>query len=117
MAENTLNEMELAIMAAISEGLTERTEIGKFARPFVNDIDAWGPTLWTEKTVRRFADTLEALVDKGYLKWETYLLELLPAEEGEKYIAQHKEELKNLPKVIDGPKWFSHEWAEKHQYR
>lgn len=114
MAENRLNEMEMAIMAAVSEGLTERPEIGKYARTIVNDIDAWGPTLWTEKMVRYFADTLDALVDKGYLKWETYILAVLPDAEGEKYIAEHKEELTNLPKVVDSSKWFTPEWMEKH---
>lgn len=105
MAE--LNEMEMAIMDAVRRGIIDRADIGKHARGIVNDYDAAGPTLWTEATVRTFADTLDELVEKGYLNYLTYLLQVETTEKGKKFIADNAAELEGLPKVDDGPKWFA----------
>ncbi len=111
MAEEKLTLMEMAIMDAVrknmnQEGVVERTDIGKHARTIVSDYDAPGPTLWTEATTRKYADTLEELVDKGYLAWKTYILQLEPTEKGKQFIAEHETELDNLPKVPDDRTWF-----------
>jgi hypothetical protein len=45
-------------------------------------------------------------VDKGYLAWKTYLLQIEPTEKGKKYIADNQAELDNLPKVEDSRDWF-----------
>jgi hypothetical protein len=105
MAE--LNEMEMAIMDAVRQGIIDRADIGKHARNIVNDYDASGPTLWTEPTVRRYADTLDGLVEKGYLNWVTYLLQIEATEKGKKFITDNAAELEGLPKVDDSPKWFA----------
>jgi hypothetical protein len=106
MAEEKLSLMEMAIMDAARKGMTERTDIGKHARTIISDYDAAGPTLWTEPTVREFADTLDSLVEKGYLGWKTYLLQIEPTGKGKQFIADNLAELENLPKVDDSAKWF-----------
>jgi hypothetical protein len=104
MAE--LNEMEMAIMDAVRQGKIDREAIGKHARGIINDYDAYGPTLWTEATVRKFADTLDDLVEKGYLSWATYLLQAEATDKGKKFIADNTAALEGLPKVDDSSKWF-----------
>jgi hypothetical protein len=106
MAEEKLNLMELAIMDAVRKGMIERTDIGKHARTIVSDYDAAGPTLWTEPTVRIFADALDSLVDKGYLAWKTYILQIEPTEKGKKFTSENATEMDNLPRVDDSTKWF-----------
>jgi hypothetical protein len=106
MAEEKLTQMEMAIMDAVSKGMIERTDIGKHARTIISDYDAPGPTLWTEATVRHFADALEGLVSKGYLTWKAYLLQVEPTTKGTKFIADSKTELENLPRVDDSKDWF-----------
>lgn len=115
MIENQMTLMEKAIMGAVSEGLTERADIGKYARTIVSDPDAFGPTLWTENTVRLFADTIDGLVDKGYLEWETYIVAVRLPEKGKKYIEESKDELTGMEKVDDSKKWFNDEWINRHQ--
>jgi len=106
MAEEKLTLMEMAIMDAVRKGMIERTDIGKHCRTIISDYDAPGPTLWTEPTVREWADVLDGLVDKGYLAWRTYILQIEPTEKGKKYIADNQAELDNLPKVEDSREWF-----------
>ena len=106
MAEEKPTLMEMAIMDAVRKGMIERTDIGKHARTIISDYDAPGPTLWTEPTVRQFADVLEGLVNQGYLTWRTYILQVEPTEKGNKFIADNKAELDNLPKVGDSREWF-----------
>ncbi len=106
MAEEKLTQMEMAIMDAVRKGMIERTDIGKHARTIISDYDAPGPTLWTEATVRNFADVLEALVDKGYLAWKAYLLQIEPTGKGSKFTADNKTELDKLPQVDDSRDWF-----------
>jgi hypothetical protein len=106
MAKEKLTKMEMAIMDAVRKGMIERTDIGKHARTIISDYDAPGPTLWTEATVRRFADILEGLVDKGYLAWKTYLLQVEPTAKGTKFITDSETELDNLPRVDDSRDWF-----------
>jgi len=107
MAEEKLSLMEMAIMDAMrQEGMIERTDVGYHCRQIIDDWDAAGPTLWTEKKVREWADILEGLVDKGYLTWVTYLLQVGLTEKGKKYIEDNKAELDNLPKVDDSRGWF-----------
>ena len=106
MVEDKLTLMEMAIMDAVRKGMIERTDIGKHTRTIVSDYDAPGPTLWTESTVRQFADVLEGLVDKGYLTWKTYILQVEPTAKGKKFIADNEAELDNLPKVDDSKDWF-----------
>jgi len=106
MTEEELTLMEMAIMDAVRKGMIERTDIGKHARTIISDYDAPGPTLWTEPTVREFADVLEGLVDKGYLAWKTYILQVEPTEKGKDYIADNEAELDNLPRVDDSREWF-----------
>ena len=106
MAEEKLTQMEMAIMDAVRKGMIERTDIGKHARTIISDYDAPGPTLWTEATVRHFADVLEGLVSKGYLDWKTYLLQIEPTEKGTKFIADNETALNNLPQVDDSRDWF-----------
>lgn len=105
MAE--INEMGMAIMDAVRRGIIDRADIGKHARSIVNDYDASGPTLWTEATTRRFADTLDDLVEKGYLNWITYILQVEATDKGKKFIADNAAALEGLPKVDDSPKWFA----------
>ncbi len=106
MAEEKLTLMEMAIMDGVRKGMFERTDIGKHCRMIISDWDAPGPTLWTEKTVREWADVLDGLIDKGYLKWKTYLLQMQPTDKGKKYIADNAAELDKLPKVEDSRDWF-----------
>ena len=106
MTEEELTLMEMAIMDAVRKGMIERTDIGQHARTIISDYDAPGPTLWTEPTVREFADVLEGLVDKGYLAWKTYILQVEPTEKGKDYIADNEAELDNLPRVDDSREWF-----------
>lgn len=106
MAEKKLTLMEMAIMDAVRKGMVERTDIGKYCRTIISDYNASGPTLWTEPTVREWADVLDGLVDKGYLAWRTYLLQIDPTEKGKKYIADNEAELDKLPKVEDSRDWF-----------
>ena len=106
MAEEKLTQMEMAIMDAVRKGMIERTDIGKHARTIISDYDAPGPTLWTEATVRHFADVLEGLVNKGYLAWKAYLLQVEPTKKGSKFITDNKTELDNLPQVDDSRDWF-----------
>ncbi len=109
MAEEKLTQMEMAIMDAVRKGMIERTDIGKHARTIISDYDASGPTLWTEATVRNFADVLEGLASKGYLAWKAYLLQVELSEKGSKFIADSKTELDNLPKVDDSRDWFKNQ--------
>ena len=106
MVEDKLTLMKMVIMDAVRKGMIERTDIGKHARNIISDYDAPGPTLWTESTVRQFADVLEGLVDKGYLTWKTYILQVEPTAKGKKFIADNEAELDNLPKVDDSKDWF-----------
>jgi len=106
MAEEKTTLMEMTIMDAVRKGMIERTDIGKHARTVISDYDARGPTLWTEPTVRQFADVLEGLVNQGYLTWRTYILQVEATEKGNKFIADNKAELDNLPKVDDSREWF-----------
>lgn len=106
MAGEKLTLMEMAIMDAVRKEMIERTDIGKHCRTIISDYDAPGPTLWTEPTVREFADVLEGLVDRGYLAWKTYILQVEPTEKGKKFIADNEAELDNLPKVDDSREWF-----------
>jgi len=99
--------MEMAIMDAVRRGMIDRTDIGKHTRRIVNDYDAAGPTLWTEPTARMYADTLDDLVEKGYLSWQTYLLQVELTEKGKRFAADNAAELEGLPKVEDSPKWFA----------
>ena len=114
MAEERLTLMELAIMDAVrknmnQEGVVERTDIGKHCRTIVSDYEAPGPTLWTEATTRNYADTLDGLVEKGYIAWKTYILQIEPTEKGNKFIADNLAELDNLPKVDDSKDWFNNQ--------
>jgi len=114
MAEDKLTLMEMAIMDAVRQGgVIERTDIGKHCRMIITDWDAAGPTLWTEPTVRQFADTLDGLVEKGYLAWKTYLLQIELTEKGTKYIADNQSELDNLPQVDDSRDWFKEQKKKK----
>ena len=114
MVDEKLTLMEMAIMDAMrQEGMIERTDIGKHCRMIVDDWDAPGPTLWTEKAVREWADILESLVDRGYLTWITQILQVGLTEKGQKYIDNHKEELDNLPKVDDSRDWFKQQKVKK----
>jgi len=114
MAEEKLNLMEMAIMDAMrQEGMIERTDIGKHCRTIISDYDAPGPILWTEKTVREWADTLEGLIGKGYLAWKTYLLQVELSEKGRKFIADNQAELDNLLKVDDSRDWFKEQKKKK----
>lgn len=107
MVAEKLTLMEMAIMDAMrQEGMIERTDVGKHCRMIISDWDAPGPTLWTEATVRQFADVLEGLVEKGYLVWKTYILQVGLAEKGKKYIADNKKELDSLPQVDGSREWF-----------
>ena len=106
MAEKKLTLMEMAIMDAVRKGMIERTDIGKHCRTIITDYNAPGPTLWTEPTVREFADVLDGLVGRGYLAWRTYVLQVEPTEKGKKFIADNQAELDNLPKVDDSRDWF-----------
>ena len=56
----------------------------------------------------RFVKTLliEGLVEKGYLAWKTYILQVGLAEKGKKYITDNKKELDSLPQVDDSREWF-----------
>ena len=114
MAEEKLSLMEMAIMDAMrQEGMIERSAVGKYCRMIVDDWEAAGPTLWTEKKVREWADILEGMVDKGYLTWVTYLLQVGLTEKGNKYIEDNQAELDNLPKVDDGREWFNKQTEKK----
>ena len=106
MAKEKLTLMEMTIIDAVRKGMIERTDIGKHARTIISDYDAPGPTLWTEPVVREFADVLEGLVDRGYLAWKTYILQVEPTEKGKDYIADNEAELDNLPRVDDSREWF-----------
>ena len=106
MAEEKLTLMEMAIMDAMRKEMIERTDIGKHCRTIISDYDAPGPTLWTEKMVREWADTLDELIEKGYLAWRTSILQVELTEKGKKYIADNQAELDNLPKVDDSRDWF-----------
>jgi len=109
MTEEKLTLMEMAIMDAVRKEMIERTDIGKHARSIISDYDAPGPTLWTEATVRDFADVLEGLVNKGYLTWKNYLLQVEPAPKGTKFIADNKTKLDSLPRVDDSKDWFKNQ--------
>jgi hypothetical protein len=106
MAEEKLTQMEMAIMYAVRKGMIERTDIGKHARTIISDYDAPGPTIWTEATTRHFADVLEGLVDKGYLAWRNYLLQIDPTKKGTKFITDNETALDSLPQVDDSKDWF-----------
>lgn len=114
MAEEKITLMEMAIMDAVRKGMGERTDIGKHCRTIISDYDAPGPTLWTEKTAREWADILDGLVERDYLSWKTYLLQIEPAEKGKKYITDNEKELDNLPKVDESTSAAVREWF-KHQ--
>jgi len=113
MAEEKTTLTEMAIMDGVRKGMIERTDIGIHCRTIISDYDAPGPTLWTEKTVREWADVLEGLVDRGYLKWKTYLLQIEPTEKGTKYIADNQAELDNLPKVDESTSAAVREWFKQ----
>ena len=106
MTKEKLTQMEMAIMDAVRKGMIERTDIGKHARTIVSDYDAPGPTLWTEATVRGFADVLEGLVSQGYLAWKNYPLQVEPSKRGTKFITDNEASLDNLPQVDDSKDWF-----------
>jgi hypothetical protein len=106
MAEEKLTLVEMAIMDGVRKGMFERTDIGKHCRMIISDWDAAGPTLWTEKTVREWADVLDGLIDKGYLKWKNYLLQMEPTDKGKKYVADNAAELDKLLKIEDSRGWF-----------
>ncbi|MBN1862460.1 MAG: hypothetical protein JW790_02315 [Dehalococcoidales bacterium] len=106
MADEKLTLMELAIMDGVRQGMIERTDIGKHARSIVSDYQAPGPTLWTEATTRKFAEVLEGLIDKGYLTWNNYLLQVEAADKGTKFITDNTTELDSLPRVDDSKAWF-----------
>ena len=106
MTKEELTLMELTIIDGVRKGMVERTDINKYARTIISDYDAPGPTLWTESTVRQFADTLEGLVNKDYLAWKIYILQVEPTERGKHLIADNKAKLDNLPRVDDSRKWF-----------
>ncbi len=106
MAEQ-LSPMEMAIMDAVRRGMVDRADIGKHARTLISDYDAAGPMLWTEPTVRQFADALDSLVEKGYLTWQTYLLIAKTTEKGKQFIADNATQMEALPKVDDSAKWFA----------
>jgi len=114
MAEEKTTLMEMVIMDGVRKGMIERTDIGIHCRTIISDYDAPGPTLWTEPTARQFADTLEGLIEKGYLAWKTYLLQVGPTEKGKKYIADNAAELDKLPKVDESSSAAVREWF-KHQ--
>ena len=114
MAEEKLSLMEMAIMDAMrQEGMIERSGVGYHCRKIIDDWDAAGPMLWTEKKVREWADILEGMVNKGYLTWVTYLLQVGLTEKGKKYIDDNKEALDDLPKVDDGREWFKQQTNKK----
>jgi hypothetical protein len=114
MAEEKFTLMEMAIMDAMrQEGMIERTDVGKHCRTIISDWDAPGPTLWTEATTRQFADTLDGLIEKGYLAWKTAILQVELTEKGKKYIADNKAELDNLPEVDDSRDWFKEQKNKK----
>ena len=106
MTEEKLTLVEMAIMDAVRKEMIERTDVGKHCRTIISDYDAPGPTLWTESTTREWADVLDGLVDRGYVMWKTYLLQIVPTEKGTKYIADNQAELDNLPRVEDSRDWF-----------
>jgi hypothetical protein len=111
MADNKLNEMEIAIIDAVrqtqnEDGFAERFDIGKYCRTIYNDYDSPGPTLWTEATTRMYGDTMEGLVEKGYIAWRTYLLRIELTDQGKKYITDNKAALDAIPKVEDNRQWF-----------
>jgi hypothetical protein len=109
MAEEKLTQMEMAIMDAVRQGMIERTDIGKHARSIISDYDAPGPTLWTEATARKFADVLEELVDKGYLAWKNYLLQVEATAKGTKFATDNAAKLASLPRVDDSKDWFKNQ--------
>ena len=114
MVEDKLTLMEMAIMDAMrQEGMIERTDVGKHCRRIISDWDAPGPILWTEAMTRQWADVLDGLVDKGYLAWKTYLLQIELTEKGKKFIADNQAELKNLPQVDDSRDWFREQKKKK----
>ena len=114
MAEEKLSLMEMAIMDAMrQEGMIERTGVGRHCRMIIDDWEAAGPTLWTEKKVREWSDVLEGMVNKGYLTWVTYLLQVGFTDKGKKYIEDNKAELDNLPKVEDSRNWFKQQVNKK----
>ena len=113
MAEEKTTLMEMAIMDGVRKGMIERTDVGIHCRTIISDYDAPGPTLWTEKTVREWADVLEGLVEKDYLSWKTYLLQIVPTEKGKKCIADNEKELDSLPKVDDSRDWFKGQKKKK----
>ena len=111
MAEGKPTLMEMAIMDAMrktvnGDGVAERYDIGKHCRGIISDFDAPGPTLWTEATTRKYADTIDDLIGKGYLAWKTFVLQIMLTDKGKKFIADNKEELDNLPTVDDSRDWF-----------
>lgn len=106
MTEEKLTLVEMAIMDGVRKEMIERTDVGKHCRTIISDYDAPGPTLWTESTAREWADVLDGLVDRGYVMWKTYLLQIVPTEKGTKYIADNQAELDNLPRVEDSRDWF-----------
>jgi len=114
MVAEKLTLMEMAIIDAMrQEGMIERADVGKYCRTIISDWDAPGPTLWTEATVRQFADTLDGLVEKGYLAWKTYILQVELTEKGKKYIADNKKELDNLPQVDESTTAAVREWFKQ----
>ena len=111
MADEKLTLMEMAIIDAVrknlnEKGVAERYDIGKHCRKIVSDYDAPGPTLWTEATTRKYADTIEELIDKGYLAWKTFVLQIMFTDKGKKFVADNSAELDNLPEVDDSRDWF-----------
>jgi hypothetical protein len=114
MAEEKLNLMEIAIMDAVrknmnQEGVVERTDIGKHCRTIVSDYEASGPTLWTEATTRKYADTLDGLIEKGYLAWRTYILQIELTKKGKQFITDNEAALDSLPQVDDSRDWFKNQ--------
>ena len=111
MADKKLTLMEMAILDGVlktmnADGVAERYDVGPYCRQIVSDYDAAGPTLWTEATTRNYADTIEALVDDGYLAWKTYVLQITLTDKGKKLIADNQKEMDNLPQVDDSRDWF-----------
>ena len=87
MAEEKLNLLEMAIMDGVrknmnEKGIAERAAIGKHCRRVVSDYDAPGPTLWTETMTRNYADAIEGLIEKGYLDWQTFIIQVKPTDKG-----------------------------------
>ena len=111
MADSKMAELETAILDAVrrtmnKNGIAERHDVGKYCRTIVNDYDSPGPTLWTEATTRRYADTLDELIEKGYKTWRTYLLQIEITDKGRQFIADNQATLDSIPQVDDSRDWF-----------